>query len=700
MNFDNSHNKNSDNSERFFEAIVNGDFGKIDEILEKNLVDVNKEDDDGDTPLMLAFYILIGELSNNANNNNMNKNSQDIINDHKYILHQLILQPTMNVNIINDKGDTPLILAIKHNLDDIFEFLLEKPDINLNLQDKEGRTAIMKAVELNQMNFVNKLLKDNRVDLHIQNEQGDNILTYAIEQKNINVIDFLLTKLDPTHKDNYENTFVHILVENSNEKDRDKELEIIHKLLSKNINANDKNIFGDTPLHFAVDKNSLHLVRFLLQNNVNINEKNKKGETPYSLAIQLGRIDILTVMEQSPQVNNYKKNQIRKIVSKGIPKINSTVKNPNIRNINNVKNIIIPLGHSTENVYNPRSFMKENNMLVVNTSCGLTTTLDKEGITELLNNIQGFQFYREIYEKPVFYQKQIEKTLKQELKIYGKDDKYPNIEFILLRRFNDMNGILLKYSGLVPIDNFSKMDSNVNMFFPFEKINSYTFFRDTISSLFKYSVYPTMNQVKEYFKDEDSIKKLILKYLFDIIPNNQKIHIQKYKQNLDTFTLGNDIYTNFVLNMDRLPIFKITLEQIYEKYPGIVYQFMCRGSYKTKDNIYKARNKAVILQRWESNLEEYKKFVEIEEAKYRAKQHKLDNLKILPTITEKNGMNNNNNNNNKSNTGTVLYSANSNSNNNSITLGIKRGRSNNNANNKKTKKVKGGSRRTRKNSRR
>jgi ankyrin repeat protein len=572
----------------------------------------------------------------------------------------------------------------------------------LNLQDKEGNTAIMKAVELNQMNFVKKLLKDNRVNLDIQNEQGDNILSFAIEKKNISLIDFLLTKLDPNHKDIYENTFVHIAIEISNKKDEDKELEIIHKLLSKNINLNDKNIFGDTPLHLAVDKNSVHLVKFLLQNNANINEKNKKGETPYSLAIRSGRTDILRLMEQSPQVNNYKKNQIRKIVSIGIPKLNSTVKNPNIKNIDNVKNIIIPLGHSTENVYNPRKTMKENNMLVVNTSCGLTTTLDKEGITELLNNIQGFQFYREIYEKPVFYQKQIEKSLNQELKIYGKDYKYPNIEFTLLRIFGEKNGIVLKYSGLVPIDNFSKINSNINIFFPFEQINSYTFFRDTISSLFKYSVYPTEQQVKEYFRDEDSIKKLILKYLFDIIPAKQQIYIQKYKQNLDTFTLDNDIYKSFVINMSLLPIFKITLEQIYEKYPGIVYQFMCRGSYETKENIYKARNKAVILQRWESIPEEYKTFVEIEKAKYNAKKHKLNTithhnldtpLTNLPPIQENNGMNNNNN------KRTVLYSSNNNNNtmkNNSLKVGVKRGRSNN-GNNKTIKKVKGGSRRTRKN---
>lgn len=50
------------------------------------------------------------------------------------------------------------------------------------------------------------------------------------------------------------------------------------------VGVNDKDEYGNTPLHFAVMRNDVEAIKRLLKEHANINAKNKFGETPLSLS--------------------------------------------------------------------------------------------------------------------------------------------------------------------------------------------------------------------------------------------------------------------------------------------------------------------------------------------------------------------------------------------------------------------------------
>jgi ankyrin repeat protein len=51
-------------------------------------------------------------------------------------------------------------------------------------------------------------------------------------------------------------------------------------LIKLGAGINEQNLAGDTPLHKAVEKNSLSIVQFLLKKGAIPDVKNKKGQTP------------------------------------------------------------------------------------------------------------------------------------------------------------------------------------------------------------------------------------------------------------------------------------------------------------------------------------------------------------------------------------------------------------------------------------
>ena len=70
-------------------------------------------------------------------------------------------------------------------------------------------------------------------------------------------------------------------------------LQELQQLISEGANVNEKNNYGNTPLHYACIHNHLEIVKELIIHNANVNEKNNNGYTALHKASQWGKLEIV-----------------------------------------------------------------------------------------------------------------------------------------------------------------------------------------------------------------------------------------------------------------------------------------------------------------------------------------------------------------------------------------------------------------------
>lgn len=190
------------------------------------------------------------------------------------------------INEKNEKGETPLIVAIKNNAIEIVKMLLEL-DPNINLQDNKGKTAIIHAVEQDNFEILQLLLKAN-ADLNKQDIDGYTVLMYAVccscYSNDFQILKALLLdkniNLDIQNKEGY--TALHLATQQG-------DFYTVATLLDAKATVTTQNSNGDTPLHSAVYNGSISLgssgqiISLLLKANACLFTKNKNNQTPYDV---------------------------------------------------------------------------------------------------------------------------------------------------------------------------------------------------------------------------------------------------------------------------------------------------------------------------------------------------------------------------------------------------------------------------------
>jgi len=138
--------------------------GKLDIVqllLKQTGINVNKSnkhfnaylnEDNGVTPLMGAINGYITDVRVN-------------------IVRALLEHPDIDVNKSNNDGDTPLGLAVKSYNIDIVRALLEHPDIDVNKSNNDGDTPLGLAVKSYNIDIVHMLLEKSDVSSFLENEQ-------------------------------------------------------------------------------------------------------------------------------------------------------------------------------------------------------------------------------------------------------------------------------------------------------------------------------------------------------------------------------------------------------------------------------------------------------------------------------------------------------------------------------------------------
>ena len=236
---------------------------------------------------------------NNANNNEEDKTQAELLEEKNENIsneNNETNEIATPENMVNNKGELDvkqleLLVAIKNN-DIIAVNNLIKEGVNPNFQDDDGYSPLHRAIENNNLDIVKALLsyKDINKEIKLPNDTttsdgwylgGDTPLLYAAYIGNPQIVSALLdANCNIRARDDIDGAMaIHIAAANGHD-------EVVNLLLNKDktlINEVDNN-GEDTPLHWAIMKNSDSTVELLLSQGANPNQKNSSAQTPLHYA--------------------------------------------------------------------------------------------------------------------------------------------------------------------------------------------------------------------------------------------------------------------------------------------------------------------------------------------------------------------------------------------------------------------------------
>ncbi|MEW9905858.1 MAG: ankyrin repeat domain-containing protein [Candidatus Symbiodolus clandestinus] len=179
-----------------FAAARNGDLKTV-ELLIKNGVDITPKSNRGETPLSVAVNLdrlnIVGFL--NKIISLFNQLSEAIHKDSLEAVYALI-DRSVESNLKNILGETPLLIAAKFGSLELVELLLEK-GADVNLRNSNQETPLFIAAKFGKEKIVELLIK-NGADITLKNNRGETPLFLAIQFKytkiSYTIIDHLLLR--------------------------------------------------------------------------------------------------------------------------------------------------------------------------------------------------------------------------------------------------------------------------------------------------------------------------------------------------------------------------------------------------------------------------------------------------------------------------------------------------------------------------
>lgn len=180
-----------------------------------------------------------------------------------------------------------MIESACHGYLDNMEFLLDK-GLDIDLKLKKSNTALHYAVGEDNLESV-KFLLNHGANVNVKGQKEATPSLIAASKGCIKVLKVLLDAgaANIHARDATGKSFLHHAVIGVNlTKDIKPRQQVIKLLLEKGLEVNDKDQSGQTPLHFAVFRESFELVEFLLKNGAGVDEvTNVKKARPIFLAV-------------------------------------------------------------------------------------------------------------------------------------------------------------------------------------------------------------------------------------------------------------------------------------------------------------------------------------------------------------------------------------------------------------------------------
>jgi ankyrin repeat protein len=172
-----------------------------------------------------------------------------------------------DVNTVDLKGVSPLLLAVHNSNVEMVKFLLSKK-ANVNASSTNS-SPVHEAVRQHSQQLLDIILSAGG-NINLTTDFGKTPLHMAIQEEQEGLIDYLISKkADVKAKNDGLVGCLHFGAATSNHK-------LLEKLLKfKELNANERNGNGKTPLHVAAEKNNIDHIKILL--NLGVDSKIKDG---------------------------------------------------------------------------------------------------------------------------------------------------------------------------------------------------------------------------------------------------------------------------------------------------------------------------------------------------------------------------------------------------------------------------------------
>lgn len=243
-------------------------------IIEK--VDVNKVNNNGDTGLMIACY-------NNKEN----------------IVDYLLNLPNININYINVNNEVNalIVCCIEGNLN-ILKKLMSHPNTNINCKTEYDLTLFLLSCQYNYLDIVDYFIS---INMSVNNVDflNNNALIIACYEENLEIIKYLIenTNINIDHKNNFGNNVLLVAC-------YENYIEIVKYLLEETkININTINNLGNNILMMSCLNNNLELLLYLInKTDIDINKFNNYGDTIVSIAIDNRNFEILNKLIKNKRI--------------------------------------------------------------------------------------------------------------------------------------------------------------------------------------------------------------------------------------------------------------------------------------------------------------------------------------------------------------------------------------------------------------
>jgi len=287
-------------NKKLFDLLLNDKIDELKEIL------TNSSDD---------------EIDVNIRDENNNYLLNHAIHMMKYDVIKLLINKGCRIDIVDDIGRTMLFIPIERNLFDMLSMLLQLSNNAIgipltDIRDDNGNIALHYAIKKKNIKMIKLLLEHSNVN--IIDKKMNNSLHMAIYTKSIDICKLILEhNININARTDTGETSLHIacnmqlfdvsklLIDsgiNINIHDYDNEYTTLHYavilnykklielLLSLNVNQYAQDIYGNTPLHYAISESDSHIIDMLLSKlkngDANINLWNINGKIPLHIALE------------------------------------------------------------------------------------------------------------------------------------------------------------------------------------------------------------------------------------------------------------------------------------------------------------------------------------------------------------------------------------------------------------------------------
>lgn len=181
----------------------------------------------------------------------------------------------IDVNLKDDGGTTPLLLAVQTNRKWLAKLLLEHEDIDVNLKDTDKRTPLMVAIRTGRKEIIKMLLSHRNIDVNLKDKDERTPLMVAVQAGRDDIINTFISHVNITMylKDKERKKTPLMAMAEVGMRG------IVMMLLShSNIDVNLQDKSGDTALHLAMGVSVIaNLV--LAHDDIKVDLKNTLGQT-------------------------------------------------------------------------------------------------------------------------------------------------------------------------------------------------------------------------------------------------------------------------------------------------------------------------------------------------------------------------------------------------------------------------------------